>query len=655
MALIAVIMLVFSFAATLIAIEKISQELQQRLENYVRISSVGLEAPLWNFDHKIVEGYLDSLMLDATLVFASVQSSDGTVITRTRPELGEMDFIALSDDSNYSSVEMPVFKEGRDIGTIQLAVSREAVRQEIVYNITAIVVLAVSVLATIAVASVLIARRYITRPLAALQSSAAAIGSGELTVPIDTEGKDEIGELARDFDGMRNSIRGLVSELKLSNDRLESANLTLEDRVEQRTKEVLTTQQKLVDAIESTSEGFAFFDAHDQLVLYNAQYKTLLYGGSDVEIEPGMSFEEILRLGLKGGLIPDKDGDEEAFIKRRIEKYHNPGPPFLQRRGKDFWLQISERKTSDGGTVAVFSDVSQLKNREFDLTQKTAALEHLSSQLAKYLSPQVYGSIFRGEQEVTVASSRKKLTVFFSDIVGFTETAESMESEELTTLLNSYLTEMSKIALEHGATIDKYIGDAILIFFGDPETHGVKQDALACVKMAMAMSDRMKELQIEWENQGILQPLQCRMGIHTDYCTVGNFGSESRMDYTIIGRGVNTASRLETAADPGKILISYATHAQVKDVISCTSKGSVDVKGIVKPIEVYEVDSDLQISKRDLSKITEADPNIAKELGEMTEVERKKFESILRKLLDQVTKEPKNPASPKKIAKRKSY
>jgi class 3 adenylate cyclase len=170
-----------------------------------------------------------------------------------------------------------------------------------------------------------------------------------------------------------------------------------------------------------------------------------------------------------------------------------------------------------------------------------------------------------------------------------TETADRLESEELTELLNHYLTEMSQIALEHGATIDKYVGDAIVIFFGDPDSKGVKEDALVCVKMAIAMRDRMLELQHVWRDSGIGQPLQSRMGIHTDYCTVGNFGSETRMDYTIIGGGVNTASRLETSAIPGEILISYETFAHVRDQVFCEEHGEIDVKGIAYPVATFRV------------------------------------------------------------------
>ena len=166
----------------------------------------------------------------------------------------------------------------------------------------------------------------------------------------------------------------------------------------------------------------------------------------------------------------------------------------MQRRGDGRWIMVSERRTEDGGTVAVYSDITELKQREESLSEKSAALEALSGKLAKYLAPQVYNSIFTGRQDVAIASKRKKLTVCFSDIAGFTETTDKMESEDLTQLLNHYLTEMSKIALQYGATIDKYVGDAIMMFFGDPESRGVKEDALACVKMALAMQKRIGEL-----------------------------------------------------------------------------------------------------------------------------------------------------------------
>jgi adenylate cyclase len=193
-----------------------------------------------------------------------------------------------------------------------------------------------------------------------------------------------------------------------------------------------------------------------------------------------------------------------------------------------------------------------LKRREAELTSKTSMLEALSAKLAKYLPPQVYGSIFTGEQNVELASKRKKLTVFFSDIAGFTDSVDALESEELTALLNQYLTEMSAIAQAHGATVDKYIGDAILAFFGDPVSRGAKDDAVACVRMAVTMQKRMRELSAIWRSKGIEQPFELRIGITTGYCTVGNFGSEDRLDYTAIGNAVNLHPACRSMPSPAR-------------------------------------------------------------------------------------------------------
>ena len=224
--------------------------------------------------------------------------------------------------------------------------------------------------------------------------------------------------------------------------------------------------------------------------------------------------------------------------------------------------------------------------------KKSDELESLSTQLSKYLSPQVYKSIFSGTQKVNLSSSRKKLTVFFSDIVNFTNISDNLESEELTSMLNFYLNQMATIALNKGGTIDKFIGDAILIFFGDPETKGVKEDAIKCVSMAIEMQNKMTELKEVWEQKfGMRKPLQMRIGITTGYCTVGNFGSDDRLDYTVIGGQVNLASRLESASSAGGILISHDTYVQVKDKIDCISLGDIKVKGIKESIPVYRVNS----------------------------------------------------------------
>src|SRR4029453_18056202 len=261
------------------------------------------------------------------------------------------------------------------------------------------------------------------------------------------------------------------------------------------------------------------------------------------------------------------------------------------------------RRAASGGTVTVMTDVTELKEAERNLlaaiaraedanrrvTEQNRTLESLPSKLSKCLSPQLYKSIFSGEKNVEVASQRKKLTIFFSDIAGFTETTDMLESEELTSLLNQYLREMSAIALEYGATIDKFIGDAIMLFFGDPETRGPREDAVACVRMAIAMQQRMRDLQAEWRERGQEHVFQLRIGINTGFCTVGNFGSNDPIDYTIIGNEVNLAARRQQHADLGGILLAHETYALVKDDVATEETGTITVKGFPKPVATHRV------------------------------------------------------------------
>lgn len=216
-------------------------------------------------------------------------------------------------------------------------------------------------------------------------------------------------------------------------------------------------------------------------------------------------------------------------------------------------------------------------------------LEALSEKLSRYLAPQVYQTLFEGSQQGEIRTERKKLTVFFSDIKDFTGSTARWQPEDVTRLLNSYFSEMSVIAAEFGGTVDKFIGDAMVIFFGDPHSLGVKQDALQCVKMAIAMQIRMDELQVLWRDTGPGKTFRIRIGINTGFCDVGNFGSDLRMDYTIIGPEVNLAARLEQAAEPGGILISDETWGLVRNEIEIDQGVFIDAKGFSDPITAHAV------------------------------------------------------------------
>lgn len=198
----------------------------------------------------------------------------------------------------------------------------------------------------------------------------------------------------------------------------------------------------------------------------------------------------------------DNRAAELAALRRQVR--------VLERkltRSEDSRIHLEAAKDrSDALHRSLFNELDEQKKL---LDEKNRMLEALSSKLSKYLAPQIYQSIFSGKHDVSLATKRKKLTVFFSDIEDFTQITEDIQAEDLTDLLNQYFTEMSKIALEYGATIDKFIGDAMLMFFGDPETRGVEEDAGACVRMAIAMQRRMRDLQAHWRDKGYEHPSAC--------------------------------------------------------------------------------------------------------------------------------------------------
>ena len=458
------------------------------------------------------------------------------------------------------------------------------------------------------------------RPIEETTQTMAALASGDTSVAVPgRERQDEIGRMAHALE----VFRDITIEVQESN-----------------LREIETTRRRLSDAIESISEAFSLYDSDDRLVISNAKYGTLVHPEIAELITPGQTFEDIIQLALDTGFIEAARGREQEWKRERLERHRDPGPPHIMQRTDGVWILVSERKTAEGGVVAVYSDITEMKERENELAEKSQALEQLSSQLSKYLSPQIYQSIFTGEQAAVVASKRKKLTVFFSDLAGFTEVADRLESEDLSALLNEYLTEMSRIALAYGATIDKYVGDAIMIFFGDPVSHGVKVDALSCVQMAMEMQVRLKELSASWTDYGLVEPLQCRIGIATGFCTVGNFGSEDRMDYTIIGGVVNLASRLESIVEPGHILISAETHNLVHEEISCKEHEMVKVKGIAYPVKTYQVSVDNVDSGRATGQISVLPGKLTvdMDMAAMSAEDRKKASVVLRDLAKKLSR-----------------
>jgi class 3 adenylate cyclase/CHASE3 domain sensor protein len=236
--------------------------------------------------------------------------------------------------------------------------------------------------------------------------------------------------------------------------------------------------------------------------------------------------------------------------------------------------------------AAVYGDLETLNaNLQTAVDVKVGELER-ATRLKRYLSPQLAESIISGERDVTLRPRRKFLTTFFSDVRGFTAAAERMEPEELVDHLNDYLGEMTDIVFRHGGTLDKYVGDALMVFFGDPLPQA--DHAERAVMMGLDMRERMLDLHETWLRK-YRESFKIGIGISTGWVTVGDIGTAARSDYTVLGNEVNLASRLADRAEAGQILVTERTMLEVEGIVDGRPIDEISLKGINRPIKIYEV------------------------------------------------------------------
>lgn len=210
------------------------------------------------------------------------------------------------------------------------------------------------------------------------------------------------------------------------------------------------------------------------------------------------------------------------------------------------------------------------------------------NKLTRFIPPQTWQPIVKDNAPVDVTNKRARLTILFSDIVGFTELSDSLSADNLAEILNTYMHHMTTIANKHGAVLDKFIGDGMVCFFGEPNSRGAREDALDCIAMAIDMRREMRTLRQKWRLMGF-EGLYVRIGINTGYCHVGNFGSKNRLSYTLIGKEANLASRLETVAGKGEIFISQSTYDYICHDYACEFAGNFALKGFDAPIKAWQV------------------------------------------------------------------
>lgn len=214
--------------------------------------------------------------------------------------------------------------------------------------------------------------------------------------------------------------------------------------------------------------------------------------------------------------------------------------------------------------------------------------EALRRSFESYFPPSVVRRILANPGMIN-RGQRKELTILFSDVKDFTTYSSTYSPDRIRGFLNEYFESMVDIVFTHQGTVDKYIGDGLMVFFGDPEP--IPDHAVRAVKAAVAMQKKAAELAEKWKQQGGF-PLQIRVGINTGEVIVGNMGSSRRLSYTVLGAPVNLAKRLESAAPVDGILISERTHQLIAHAIPDRFFGAVQVKGISEPVNTYEVQID---------------------------------------------------------------
>jgi adenylate cyclase len=212
-----------------------------------------------------------------------------------------------------------------------------------------------------------------------------------------------------------------------------------------------------------------------------------------------------------------------------------------------------------------------------------------TGELKRFLPHQVAESLLAGKLAANEEFERRKVTMLFADMVGFTDLSDSLEPEELAEVLNRYLREMTSVAVSHGGTLDNYIGDGLMVIFGAPQRADEPVQAWSAVRAAFDMKRRSEELAADIRSRGIPADLRIRVGVNTGHCTVGVFGSDVLRAYKAVGFAVNVASRLQSAAEPGTVLAGFRTYALVKDRVNASPREPLSLKGAARPVEAWEI------------------------------------------------------------------
>ena len=436
----------FAAFAIFFNISKMEGELEERLNNSLELAQISLPKPLWNVDKDIVRDFIKSLFLDKSIVYAKVLWGNLVITERKHEKFEQKDFSYFESSSTFIAKTSDIVYAGQKVGTIQLVMSREIIKKELIVNISVIVNLTLVIIAAISVTSVFITRRYISRPLLELQNSATAIAQGDLEALIDTSSSDEIGSLAKDLDVMRDSIKQLFGELSDSKDKLEEYSRTLEQKVEVRTQELARSVEELKALGEVSQAVSSTLDLQKVLATIVAHAADLsgAESGAIYEFnEPSEEFqlrathrmsEELIQAIREGGVKLGETALGWAGVNREavqipdiLEEPTYPTSEIMKQEGFRALLAVPLFREDRliGGLVVRRRAPGQFQKETVDLLQTFATQSALAIQNAR-----LFREIEAKGRELEIASKHKsdflanmshELRTPLNAILGYTE------------------------------------------------------------------------------------------------------------------------------------------------------------------------------------------------------------------------------------------
>lgn len=357
-------------------------QLTVKLEKLVKIQSAVVAESLWNVADDQIKLILEALITDPDVLAAKViDERDEVIATVGDPDALETSLFAAENDIMYDTGDQVI-----RIGVLHIALTDDGLSALARERFWLASFLASILLGAVIAATLTANRRIIGQPLSLLLKSINESKTDGPRRAVQWSSNDEIGKVVSAFNEMQQRQDAYETQLKTANDELEG-------RVRERTASLVKAQSQaqeirvqLTDAIESISEGFALFNKEDKLVVANRRYQEILLQDGQAEIKPGMGYEQIIKQAAHSGRFPASANDPAAWIERQITRHRLASEPFIQELEGDHWQQISNRRTDQGGTVAVYSNITEIKRISDELKRAKDAAEAANEAKSAFLA-----------------------------------------------------------------------------------------------------------------------------------------------------------------------------------------------------------------------------------------------------------------------------